>query len=92
MNWNNHYGICDREPPKAEISNYQIAMRGQHRQRNVFVVDAVSFVALCEGEGRCWAVTSNCDFLKRDLRRSQELQLLSLSLIERRKNGAKLQP
>lgn len=30
-----------------EISNYQIAMGGQHRQRNTLVVDAVIFAAIC---------------------------------------------
>lgn len=37
MNWNNHFGVYDREPAKAEISNCQIGMGDQYKQRDTFV-------------------------------------------------------
>lgn len=50
-NWNNHYGVCDKESTKAEISNYQIVMRGQLKQRNMFVTDAVCLADIRGEEG-----------------------------------------
>lgn len=48
---NNHYGVCDKESTRAEISNCQIVMRGQLKQRNMFVTDAVCLADIRGGEG-----------------------------------------
>lgn len=44
-----------------EISNYQITMRGQHRQRNIFVMEDVSFTAVSEAWERRLRGTLRCN-------------------------------
>lgn len=37
MNWNNLFGVYEREATKAEINNYQIGRRALYKQKNTFV-------------------------------------------------------
>lgn len=36
MNWNNFFGVYERESTKAEISNHQIGRKGRDKQKNTF--------------------------------------------------------
>lgn len=73
MSWNNHYEVCDRESTKAEVSNYQIVMRGPHKQRNTFIVHSVSLVDICGRE----------TILRKERAKMLSGALLPISLIEK---------